>query len=138
MSRPSSRTPLPRVRPEAEPGEDQADGSLADMVGSFLGAEMPETLALRLAESESPRQGEHFELRLRTLASPTGKAVARAAVRVELISPMREPDLLAEARTDGEGWLTIAFLIPQVDDAMAVLVVTAAAETGEAEETILL
>ena len=51
---------------------------------------------------------------------------------------MREPELLAEALTDEEGWLSIAFLIPPVDSAMAALVVSATGEVGEAEETLLL
>ena len=70
---------------------------------------------------------------------PGGQIGQRATVQVELISPVREPELLAEARTDGEGRVRIAFLVPPVEDAMAVLVVTAVdEEIGRVEETILL
>ncbi|MEE2777022.1 MAG: hypothetical protein VYE73_09725 [Acidobacteriota bacterium] len=134
---------LPAAEPTIEAPVELAKGnapadSLVDMVGSFLGAEVPESLALDISAGESPRLGEHFELRLRTVASPTERPVSRASVRVELISPMREPELLAETLTDEEGWLSIAFLIPPVDSAMAALVVSATGEVGEAEETLLL
>ncbi|MDX1383399.1 MAG: hypothetical protein R3190_07140 [Thermoanaerobaculia bacterium] len=117
--------------------EATSDDSLDAIVGSYLGAQTVETLAL-VREGDAPVAGGPFELRLLAKASPTGRPLAGASVRAELISALQAPQVLAEGTTDADGRLRVEFEIPPVQGGMAAVVVSVSSEVGDEEETLLL
>ena len=95
----------------AAPSDHHGDHSLEDlgqsldeMVSQFLGAEVPESLALVLDTGEArPRAGEEVEIALLAMAMPGERRIGGAEVTVDLISPFEPPRRLAEGLTDEEG-----------------------------------
>jgi hypothetical protein len=127
--------------------EDGADGdsaledlgqSLDEMVSEFLGAEIPERLALVLERPPSPHHGAEWEIAVRALAMPGSRAVGGAEVRVEMISPFEPPRLLASGATDGAGGWRQRLEVPPTAGGLAALIVVVRSALGEAEEKILL
>jgi len=112
--------------------------SLDEMVSEFLGAEVPESLALVLEPGAPPRAGEECELAIRVVAMPGSRAIGGAQVRVEMISPFAPPRLLGAGETDAGGGWRERFLVPDTAGGLAALIVTASSPAGEVEEKILL
>ena len=113
--------------------------SLDEMVSQFLGAEVPETLALVVDTGGAPpRPGEEAEIALLALAMPGERRIVGAEVTVELISPFEPPQLLASGTTDEEGCWRENLQVPSAVAGLAALIVAVRSPVGDAEEKILL
>ena len=113
--------------------------SLDEMVSQFLGAEVPESLALVVDTGGAPpRAGEEAEIALLALAMPGERRIVGAEVTVELISPFEPPRLLASGTTDEEGCWRESLRVPSAVAGLAALIVAVRSPVGDAEEKILL
>jgi len=133
-------------RPVGSATREQTDGdsaledlgqSLDEMVSEFLGAEVPESLALIL-DSAALRAGVESEIAIRAVAMPGARGIGGAEVRVEMISPFEPARLLASGRTDAEGHWRQRLLVPDTAGGLAALIVGVRSSLGDAEEKVLL
>jgi hypothetical protein len=113
--------------------------SLDEMVSQFLGAEVPESLALVLDTGDAaPRAGGEVEIALLAMAMPGERRIGGAEVTVEIISPFEPPRLLASGLTDEEGCWRQRVEVPGAVAGLAALIVVVRSPVGDAEEKILL
>lgn len=112
--------------------------SLNQMVSQYLGTEVPKVLEVAV-QTFSPRPNTTaMQIEVRAYSSPGGAALEDVGVLVELICMVRPPEMLATGSTGGDGAVLFSIPMPEVEEGMAALIVRAAGELGEAEETILI
>lgn len=114
---------------------DQIDqnGSLDEVVLRYLEAEATrEHLVLRMEEEEI-RMGQKAFLALKATSSRDGDPIEGAEIVVRLISTVREPQVLAEGKSDRDGELFLNVQIPLIRNGSAALIVSASSSLGNAE-----
>ena len=119
--------------------EDEGGPTLDQVILDYLTSEAEqEQLEIALAEGLAIAQGSSCEVALQATSSKTGLPVAGAQVVVKVISTVRDPEVLGNGTTDGEGALSLSVAIPQFEQGAAAVIISASSVIGSAEVKRLL
>lgn len=124
------RSALPPLPPRSAARERTLDQVILEYLTNEADQEQ---LVLMIEEERNLGFGQQASLTLRASSSKSGAPVVGTQVSVRMISTVNEPRVLASARADEHGQVSLVFEIPQVGRGTAALIISAVSSIGRAE-----